>query len=391
MSKFHCVLILNSLAILLLLSAFFSIYHHRFKNLLKHKVLFASIFICIFASILCILLHYNLTKDTQMAHYVILGCITMLYFVGMVLPVAWISFLLLHLYNDENLLKRNLKSILAPCIVIQILLILNLFFGFFFTISPPPQNLYIPNSSITITGIVQFGYILISLIIYYNFKKSSQLAFFSIAVFLIPVIAVLLTSTIFSERPIMFMGSEWPFIAIVVISLCFSLQNELVFKDNLTQLYNRDYLDIINSKIEKSKTKKQRGMILMDINDFKGINDNFGHKEGDNALVTIAKAIKKAIFNLGIAVRYGGDEFIIFVNLADENLLQSIVNSINLNLETLNKNALYKISFSYGFGIFDPKDSSMCEILKILDERMYESKRNLYTSNLTADMRKNCI
>lgn len=388
MSKFSCVLLLNLLALSLLFSALSSMYYHRFRNLLKNKILFASIVLCICASILCIVLHYNLTQNTLMAHYGILLCVTMLYFLGMALPITWVSFLLLHLYNDENLVMKNLKILFAPCIIVQILLILNLFFGFFFSVSQPPQNLYIPTNFIAITGIVQFGYVLASLIIYYNFKKRSDLSFFSISIFIIPIIGVFLTSTLFSQRPILFMGSEWPFVAIIIVSLCFSIQNELAFKDNLTQLYNREYLDILITKIIKSNSHAPNGAILIDVNDFKNINDHFGHKEGDLALINIANSIKKAVFGRGIAIRYGGDEFIVFVDAGDENLLANIVADINTNLANINKDAEYEISFSYGLGIFDLKRDNMSEIFKKLDKKMYENKRHLYDTNKIANRRK---
>lgn len=385
MSKFSCVFFLNLLAILILLSALNSMHYHRFRNLLKTKIFFASIFMCVFASLICILLHYNLTKETLIAHYIVLACITTLYFIGMMIPVAWLSFLILHLYNDEDLLKKNLKFILIPCIIIEISLIFNLFFGFYFSVSPPPQNSYMPTDLIAITGLVQFAYVLASVIIYYNFKRSSELAFFSISIFFVPIIAVFFTSTLFSQRPVLFIGTEWPFVAVVLISLCFSLQNELAFKDHLTQLYNRDYLDIIKMKFLNSNASKSKGAILIDVNNFKGINDNFGHEEGDKALVKIANSIKKAIFKLGVAVRYGGDEFIVFINSDDKKMLENIINKVNKNLSDLNRNSPYELSFAAGFDIFMPKNKSIDDVLKILDQKMYENKRISYALSKMKD------
>lgn len=64
-----------------------------------------------------------------------------------------------------------------------------------------------------------------------------------------------------------------------------ALQNENIFIDKLTGLYNRYYLDKISGKL---KRKRKITMMMLDMNDFKSINDNFGHSQGDDALVSPA-------------------------------------------------------------------------------------------------------
>lgn len=93
----------------------------------------------------------------------------------------------------------------------------------------------------------------------------------------------------------------------------------LSYKDNLTSLYNRDYfmkytsnqIDNLN-KIESSHRKL--GVLLMDINDFKSINDNLGHDIGDVFLKTIAQRITSHLGEKGLVAKFGGDEFVILVH-----------------------------------------------------------------------------
>src|SRR5699024_11567597 len=84
-----------------------------------------------------------------------------------------------------------------------------------------------------------------------------------------------------------------------------------VITDYLTGLYSRKYLDKMFNK--HMKKDKQGTLILFDIDDFKKINDKYGHNIGDEVIIAVAKIIKNSISDQDIAARWGGEEFAIYL------------------------------------------------------------------------------
>ena len=92
---------------------------------------------------------------------------------------------------------------------------------------------------------------------------------------------------------------------------------EMVDRDHLTKLFARNYLD---KYVEKSLDKDDSGMfLLIDIDNFKRVNDTYGHQIGDRVLVQIASQLRKTVGSKGICARWGGEEMSIYVPNIDEN------------------------------------------------------------------------
>lgn len=89
--------------------------------------------------------------------------------------------------------------------------------------------------------------------------------------------------------------------------------SQLIFEDELTGLYNRRFLhQYLESRIDwNSLQENPLSLMMMDVDDFKTINDRFGHETGDRALIWIAELIKEVAGDKGLAIRYAGDEFIV--------------------------------------------------------------------------------
>lgn len=88
-------------------------------------------------------------------------------------------------------------------------------------------------------------------------------------------------------------------------------QQSMNFIDSLTGVYNRSYLEYYKSKLFGKK--RPLSFIIIDVDKFKDINDNYGHSSGDMALKHIASKISKNVRDNDIAIRFGGDEFIIIL------------------------------------------------------------------------------
>jgi diguanylate cyclase (GGDEF)-like protein len=153
--------------------------------------------------------------------------------------------------------------------------------------------------------------------------------------------------------------------------------HENIFIDKLTGLYNRYYLDKISGEL---KRKRKITMMMLDMNDFKSINDNFGHSQGDDALVSLAEVLEKTVGAKGTVVRYAGDEFVIILNNGDEDAAEKCKLQIKKNLEEFNEThkKKYKLSASIGVGVFDLEKSNVDKILKKIDKLMYDDKRAYY-------------
>lgn len=149
--------------------------------------------------------------------------------------------------------------------------------------------------------------------------------------------------------------------------------------DSLTQVYNRRYLkELLDNIMNTSKISRSSFIICwIDLNDFKTINDTYGHDKGDEVLIKFAKTFKEGMGRENILGRIGGDEFIaIFVNENKKHVMD-IVESISeeLKIFTFEYNGSKNtINFAYGLSEFLSDSDDIEELLKIADERMYEKK-----------------
>jgi diguanylate cyclase (GGDEF)-like protein len=169
----------------------------------------------------------------------------------------------------------------------------------------------------------------------------------------------------------------------------------LAYHDPLTGLINRSYLKeeleiLINLA---NRNNKKLAVVFIDIDNFKYINDTFGHDVGDILLVKVSKRLKNSVRKSDVVSRIGGDEFILVLNNIDQ------IIDINKVLDKL-KNTLTKpiyikdlklqITFSAGISIYPNDAKNIEDLLKFADIAMYESKKqgkNRY-SFITENLKK---
>ncbi len=170
---------------------------------------------------------------------------------------------------------------------------------------------------------------------------------------------------------------------------------KLAITDSLTGLYNYRYF---RTRLEQEITRAKRygrplSLILIDIDDFKFINDNFGHLKGDEVLIAIARLILDNIrrvdsvsimkeVELDIAVRYGGEEFMIILPetplqgaiSAGERLRKLIKKEVNEKIPLIYNGRRFMITGSVGIASLKEDDTSN-DLIKRVDLAMYEAKR----------------
>ncbi|WP_432666142.1 GGDEF domain-containing response regulator [Wukongibacter baidiensis] len=150
--------------------------------------------------------------------------------------------------------------------------------------------------------------------------------------------------------------------------------------DQLTSLYNRrGFLNLANHHIELAKRKKRSLLLLFcDLDNFKYINDNYGHLEGDKVLKDTASILKETFRESDIIARFGGDEFVVLTIDVREEDKKIILDRLKRNIRNYNmeKKIDYSLSISIGGAFYESSSiTNIEEILNKADKLMYEEKK----------------
>ncbi len=152
--------------------------------------------------------------------------------------------------------------------------------------------------------------------------------------------------------------------------------------DALTNLYNRKFLDdsILKITSQASRSKTAYGVLLLDIDHFKMINDTYGHDIGDLAIKIVAKTLLDNIRISDIAIRYGGEEFLILLYNCNEANIVDIANKIRIEfskkeIPTGGNSVIYK-TMSIGISIYPKHSKSLEQCIKYSDLALYEAKNS---------------
>jgi len=155
----------------------------------------------------------------------------------------------------------------------------------------------------------------------------------------------------------------------------------LMLTDELTGVYNRRGFMALSEHQLKMARRQMSGiyMLYADLDDLKGINDNWGHPEGDLALIDMANILRTNFRESDVIARIGGDEFVVIpVGTASDNI-QTIIARLQKAVDLHNSvsNRSYTLSISAGAAFYDPaKPCSIEELLAEGDKSMYERKKN---------------
>jgi diguanylate cyclase (GGDEF)-like protein len=149
--------------------------------------------------------------------------------------------------------------------------------------------------------------------------------------------------------------------------------------DPLTSVYNRRFInEFLMKEIERSKRSKNNFSIVMcDIDDFKVINDKYGHASGDSVLRFTSQYIIDSLRNSDVIGRYGGDEFVIILPETTHEGASKIIEKIKLSLagsEIPIVKGRIKVSVSFGIASFPDDGITSDDLLVASDERMYKEK-----------------
>lgn len=179
-----------------------------------------------------------------------------------------------------------------------------------------------------------------------------------------------------------------PVVIITILALLLQIRKnrkitrELEFyanNDVLTGVFNRRAgIEILKKEIaETMRQDKELTISFADINNLKWVNDNFGHKIGDELIRNVCEIIRKHVRTTDIITRFGGDEFLIIHPHCNVDDAESIWGRLNEKLDELNKGEgfPYPIGISYGITMYQPESKiGVEEFIALADRKMYDMK-----------------
>ncbi len=312
-------------------------------------------------------------KDASWAYFLNYMASSVSFFCTVSIALLWCIYVELRIYRNYKKTFGNLKIIMIPWMIEIVAIVINLFgTGVLFRISS--NNIYQRSDGVILGYISILIYFAYSIYLVFDSKKRGiNLNFFPVHYFVGPCLAGVLIQLFFYG-----ITTSWISVALALAFVQMQMYAENVYTDELSGLYNRRYLNFMLTKKEALNKKSLYG-IMLDIDDFKSINDDFGHNVGDQAICAMGDILFKSISEQSIAIRYAGDEFIVLLVGEDEIGLNKVIEEIKKNINLLNesKKELFTLSASIGCAKFD-EEMSMEDFLVCMDKEMYSNKNNYH-------------
>jgi diguanylate cyclase (GGDEF)-like protein len=276
----------------------------------------------------------------------------------------WALYIDYIVFTDENRLKRLYIFYFMPPIVMTILGIINFFTPVVFTINEANEYARVAGiwAGIILPYIV---YIYIAYIVYKHRKQLSNNFLIGVVMFLsLPLAAGIIQ--------LLFLGLTliWPVTAMAIIFTYLLFETTSSSLDYLTGIHTRVRAEDYMNRLQH--TNKPYSVIMMDMDDFKHLNDTYGHNTGDNALIEMARILKQAFERKDIVARFGGDEFLVVTEGIDVDCIFEKRQLISELMANSKNDYIKKAKFSMGVALC--KNIQACTI----EELLIEADNNMY-------------
>jgi diguanylate cyclase (GGDEF)-like protein len=345
-------------------------------NSTKTKVIHNKIFLMILVQMIIVLAFdmMSVLDGFDMAFYPLMNSVGnfMIFLLGPLIPITWLLFVFNFIYRPEEQNKPLIISLVIIFIANAVLVFSNGITKWLYFIDT--NNIYHRGSFYYINPGLIFLLLIISTgMVIFNRRRMEQQQYNALLFFSLPAFISVILQAWFYGISFMLSGTTLSLLIVFLYT-----QNQMVEMDYLTGVYNRRLLEIyLTSRINDLSNSNRLGAIMLDLDDFKMINDCFGHIIGDEALTVLAKLLRSSVRGNDFIARYGGDEFCIVLNHIDWNELIAIVERINHNIELYNlqHDKPYLLSLSMGYDIYSfEKFNSNDEFLNHIDRLMYQEK-----------------
>ncbi len=284
--------------------------------------------------------------------------------------VIWYNYVLMFLYNDLEVLSNRAKFWIGFFIGNALMAFLSVANGWYFSLDVTEGYargpLFVLHAFMLYLFLALACYELIK-----NRKTIRNSDFISMLLFVAPPVIASIAQVLNLGIIII-----WPSVVFSILIAFVYVQNKNMEIDYLSGLNNKKQFDMYLESLFKRRVKRDILGFMIDIDNFKSINDSYGHDVGDLVIQKIGELLKKTFRNNDFIARVGGDEFAIIAAARKEDAEQ-ILNRLNQNLRGLNQEKQFKfdIVLSIGFSVFDKsKHVKKEDFFAEMDKSMYQQK-----------------
>ena len=212
----------------------------------------------------------------------------------------------------------------------------------------------------------------------YKKNKKAQANLISFAVLAIATINDIMVYTSILNNPYLIEYGMLVFVAIEFVLIMKDNSEDhkkldKLYKDGMTGLYNNEYIKKVLTK--EISNGAIFSIIMIDVDDFKKINDNHGHLFGDRVIMEVAEILESIVGNQGYVSRYGGDEFLIVLPKLSKDNAISISNLIRTSVKDLNKGYANNSKISLSIGVCENQVKTVEECINTVDTLLYRAKK----------------
>lgn len=224
-------------------------------------------------------------------------------------------------------------------------------------------------------------YAIVLIFLYYRKEtdtSSKKKLYLSLLLFPIPPLAGGVIQLFVMNIPVL-----WVSITLSILIFNQNIQNRRIQTDSLTGLMNRSqFIPYLEWKMRRGSDKKLYTLI-MDVDDFKNINDTYGHVAGDEALSKIGDVLRKSCVGREYVGRYGGDEFIVVKECDEEKEVADLIAAIDRQIAKLcsDEKLPYALSLSVGYAVNSGNYATADEFVSDADADMYAAKKRKKDGN----------
>jgi diguanylate cyclase (GGDEF)-like protein len=277
----------------------------------------------------------------------------LLYFtINVVFGYVWCLYVVYRMFGSPRRVKRYAKIICAPVLIALISIWTTPFTGWVFSISD--ENVYTREDLWIVPAVSTIAYVVFGICyVYANKKRINKYMIMPIMLIMTPIFVGMLVQWLIPGAAIIAMV-----ITISLVGFYATTQSESAYIDRLSGVYNRRYLDDYLTGLNENEKFRKAGKtitgVMLDMDKFKQINDNFGHHVGDDAIAQVGSILRDNLGKMNFAARYGGDEFIIITPMLDNDSIEALMKKLTDVAEKRNASGdyPYELSFSYGYAQF---------------------------------------
>lgn len=297
----------------------------------------------------------------------------MIFMLNPILPTLWLLYVHDQVFQEEEKTRLLYRPLFAINFINAVIVVVMQFYQKFYYIDS--DNIYHRGQFFWISVLIVVIFMLVAFfLIIINHKKIEKKHYFSLMFFSVPPFISIMLQIAFYGTSLIYNSVVLSFLIIFL-----NIQNHNIYTDHLTGVNNRKKLELyLKEKIRTTTVNKTFSAIMIDLNDFKYINDTFGHHMGDDALEASAKLFQSCLKSTDFIARFGGDEFCIVLDISDISGLEKIVCRINRTIKEYNDfdGKPYNISVSMGYAVYDCHSCmTVEEFQKKIDILMYENKK----------------